>query len=703
MTSPQVSSAKDDVEVIDLQQRQNQKLNEAIVTWTNEQYRRIRTSRSHQERQWYMNLAFYFGKQHVAPLRQGTQGFRLIVPPAPYYRVRPVHNRIRAIIRSEIAQLTNGKPNASVVPASAEDKDMYAAMAGEQIWETEYREKRLQSKFRRAIFWSSVTGTGYLKTVWDANAGPVEQNPETGEMGRLGDIVYTHETPFHILVPSFREEEIENQPFVIHSTTHSPEIIAAKFGKEHVKAASPNNANELIEDSFMNLMGDASANNKQDSILMHEVWMKPGYHPEFKEGAFFTVIGKHVVQGWRGLPFKHGMYPFAKFDSIPSGKYYSTSVIEDLIPLQKEYNRTHGQIIEAKNRMAKPQLLAPKGSIEANKVTSEPGQIIFYNPGLGPPVPLQLSPLPSYVMQEMEAILVDMNDIAGQHEISRGQVPPGVTAATAISFLQERDESKLTPAFDSQEEAIEKTAKLALNYVQEFWTDERIVKVTGPDGSFDAMTFSGADLRGNTDIRIEAGSSLPTSKAAKQAFVMDLMKMGFIPPDRGLEVMDMGGINKIYEQVQLDRRQAQRENMRMAKVTEEMLMEHEKIEMERIQSLMPTDEMGNPIPPVDPSMVPTPSLIVSVNNWDNHVAHIEVHNNYRKGQAFENLPEYIKMLFDEHVKQHVAAMGAETITMNPEIAAGLPPGLVPKEGEEQAEESRTPGPEAAPETMEGEM
>jgi len=255
--------------------------------------------------------------------------------------------------------------------------------------------------------------------------------------------------------------------------------------------------------------------------------------------------------------------------------------------------------------------------------------------------------------------------------------------------LQERDESRMSPTFDSLEEGIEKIARLALTYVHDYWTVERMVKVTGADGSFDVMAFKGSDLGSNLDIRIESGSSLPTSKAARQAFIMDLMKMGFISPEKGLEVMEIGGIEKVYEQIQADQRQAQRENLRMSKVTPETLQQYLASYQQMSMAQQMGADTGNPLdqstsasvgpdgmPAVDDSMaVQDPPLIVPVNTWDNHEVHIRYHNQFRKGQAFEALPDFVKQIFEQHVQMHIAAMGAELITQNPAAAAGLPPEL----------------------------
>jgi hypothetical protein len=263
--------------------------------------------------------------------------------------------------------------------------------------------------------------------------------------------------------------------------------------------------------------------------------------------------------------------------------------------------------------------------------------------------------LPTYVLQELDRIQSDMDDISGQHEVSKGNVPPGVTAATAISYLQEQDDTKLSHTVESVEDGLEKIAHHTLSYVVQYWDVPRMVKVVGTDGAFDTVMLKNSDLRSNTDIRMEAGSALPTSKAAKQAFIMDLMKMGFIDPAKGLEVMEIGGVQKLYDQIQVDIRQAQRENLKMKAITEEMLMQH--ITQSKPQVAQgPPDPMADPADPLTPQDTPLePPPIVPVNTWDEHGVHIETHNKFRKGQQFETLPEHIKAIFEEHVQMHKEA------------------------------------------------
>lgn len=581
---------------------------EKLLSWCLEQHRRCKQDRLTVERQWYMNLAFFFGRQNVRMINTAASstGFRLNTPPAPPWRVRMVVNKIRPMVRTMVAKTTSQKPKFIVVPATTEDNDQSAARVAEQILEAEYSAKNVKRILRRAQWWTIVTGTGYIKTYWDPSA-------VDNDSMQIGDITVEPVTPFHIYVPDLLEEDLEKQPYVIHQSMKSLEWVERAYNKK-VKAPTTRSTNDVLEDSFLSMVGAKPATTG-DQVLMLEFWIKPG-NKVMPGGGMVTIVGETIVQVVNGYPYKHLEFPFSKLEAVQSGKFYGTSVIEDMIPIQREYNRTRSQIIEAKNLMSKPKLLAPRGSINPNQITSEPGQVILYQPGFEKPTPMPSAPLPAHVLNEVQQLQQDMDDVSGQHEISRGQNPSQVTAATALSYLQEQDDTKLSDTISSLEEAVEKMGRHILSHVSQYWTTERTVQIVGADGSFDAQVYKGSAIGGNLNVRVEAGSALPQSKAAKQAFIMDLIKLGVIEPQKALEMLDLGGIERVYEDYLVDVRHAQRENIKMA--------------------------AGEQVEP---------------NDFDNHAVHIDAHNKFRKGQEFESLPDEIKALFQMHCDLHYVAMG----------------------------------------------
>jgi hypothetical protein len=621
--------------------RQADRLREHLAGVARNLFNKVQSERWRQERQWYMNLSFYYGQHHFVwrNARGAPRGtFDLHLPEAPYWRVRPVINQVRKVCRRDMSRLTSQKPNAFIMPASSEDRDIFAAQAGEAIWDSLWRRLAFKQIMREIAFWQVVCGNGFSKQWWNSS----KQDPTNP--GKFGDVQIDPITPFHIYVPDLKETKLQSQPYLFHAKTVTKEYVKNTFG---VDAASK--AHSIVDSNMLSVMGINNKPDKEDTTIILEMWVNAGVLKEFPDGGMLTVADDKVVQGQVGHVYNHGEYPYSKFDGIPTGKFYNESILVDLIPLQRELNRTRGQIIEAKNIMSKPQIAAERGSLDAHRITSEPGLVIFYKPGYNPPKPMPLQNLPSYVTEEVNRIYTDIADLSGQHEVSEGKTPPGVTAAVAISYLQEQDESLISSYFDSEEEGIQDIARQCLSYVKDYWDEPRTVQTVGMDRTFDVQTFLGSDLRSNTDIRVEAGSMLPKSRAAKQAFIMDLMNSGFIPPEKGLEILELGGVEKLYEEIQVDQRQIQRENLKMRVVKPEDVMAHIEAWNQK-----PLEERSDPI---TKQPLPPP-LIIPVNNYDNHLLHIEGHNRYRKTQAYEMADTLVKRLFDEHVQNHKDALVA---------------------------------------------
>lgn len=574
--------------------------NKKLLDYANECFRKDKEYRQQFENQWYMNLAFYFGKHYLQWIASQGMVSRLYEPPAPPWRVRLVANKVRSFLRKEQAKLTKEMPMGFVVPQSSDDEDILAAQAGDNLAEFFWREQKLLLHVRRAVFWMSLVGTGFLKDGYDQNA--------RFNTFQKGDVFLDRVTPFHLFVPDVQEEELENQPHIIHAAAKNPDAVERMYGKS---VRPDSNGTDMVEDRFLSAIGIKQSSTKSQ-VYVREMWLKPCKMLSNGGVVIFTQDELiNVIDNW---PYEHGQYPFTKLDLMPTGRFYSESSMVDLIPLQKEYNRTRSQLVEAKNRMAKPQLLAPRGSVDPNKITSEPGLVIQYTPGFQPPTPLALASMPQYVLEELNRTYSDMEDISSQHAISRGGTPAGVHAATAISYLQEQDDSVLAYSISSIEDGVERITRHFLSYVTQFWDTERQIQVTGENGAFEMFQLDRNSLNSNTNYTIQPGSATPKSLAAKQAFIMELFKMGLVPPDKALRYLQMSETGKMYEELQVNTRQAQRENVKMSQ--------------------------GNPQ--------------VTVNTWDDHIAHITEHDNYRKRQSYEMLDPQTQALFEEHVKHHKA-------------------------------------------------
>lgn len=673
-----------------------------LVGWVREKFNRCKDLRAREEKQWNINLAFYNGNQWVQFYTENAPGLagRLGVPVSARNRERQTINRIKPIVRTEIAKFTSQKPGATVIPATDEDDDILAAQAAEQVWISTSERRNLNEEYSDAIFWMCITGNGFIKTTWN-------EDLEDEDGNAVGDVEYGSVDPYKIFVPDIKLKDLQKQPYIIHAYAKPLDWLELHYADELAdKKLSPScrEASSIQEEAFARPRGDDEK--AFDSCMVYEIWIKPGHTKKLPRGGMLVLIDDLIVEVYNeGIPFEHGDYPFAHFGHIKREGFYRGSIVEDLIDLQRDYNKLRSQVAESRKKMAKPQLLAQKGSISAAKITNEIGVVVEYKPGTQPPQPMPLQNVPQYVLQEVEFILRDMEDISGQHEVSKGQTPQGVTAATAIAYLQESDDSFMLPSFKAVEFGFATVARQTLLLFTQYVTEERRVKIIGKDDAYSTELLSGADIKRATDIRIEPGSSLPQSKAARQAFIMDLMTNGFVDPNEGLEMLQIGGTQKLIDSIKNDKRQAQRENIKFKRMTEEDFSLYEQEWTAGMQEMgAAVDAGGGFVDPISGQPL-MPPLIIPVNDWDNHEVHIEEHNRFRRTQEFEVLSPTIKEAMQSHVLMHQQRLMGDPMGMG---MAGMPP--TDEAGAEGAVDLSQSGggippedPNAAPEVPQEEM
>lgn len=623
---------------------------EKLVAWVQEEWAKAKSGRQRKQLQWFTNMAMFYGQQWVEQTRNSMPtGYRdlLTTPRKPYYHQRKIINRTRSFVRWELSKLVSQVPTATAVPASSEDQDQRSAYAAEQAWVSISEAKRLRYHYGRAAWWTIITGNGFIKTQWDTTC----VDKLTGE---AGDIKYGSVTPFHLFVPDLREQDIEDQPFVINAYTKPVDWCYYYFKDElEGKSLTPSvaSANQILDEAYLNL----EAARAPDSCIVYETWVKPGATKLLPEGGVIVSVDNILISVTRdGLPYTHGQYPFTKFEHIPTSTFYADSPLVDLNELQREYNKLRSEIAEAGKRMAKPMLVAQRGAIIPSAITNEPGQVIEYRPGMPPPQPMQLSPLPQYYVEQQDRVLMDWVDISGEREVLRGNAPAGVTAGTAINYLQEAANQYLTPQYQSIEQGYEKLAGQTIELFVQYVDMPRKIRTIGADGAFDTMLLQGSDIVSGTDIRIEPGSSVGKSRAAQEAKYMDMFAVGLLDQPKALQLMEIGGAQKITDTLNVAEKKAQRENMKMKMLNVEDINaateEHRMQTMQKLAEMSP-EVLDDPEIQQELQTLVAPPLI-PVDDFDVHEVHIEVHNRFRMGQEYELLPQEIKEQYDQHVAQH---------------------------------------------------
>jgi len=615
-----------------------------IADWAKTQFSKCKDAQLFARGDWYLNLAYLENMQDAQVEVDATQKLiKLMRPKNAKAREKGI-NRIRSYHRTEHSKFVSSFPTVVSVPSTGEESDQRAALASQQVTEYYFAAKQMRRQYGTSQWWRAAIGNGFLKTWWDPSI--------TTQDGQEGDVAYSSVTPFHLFVPNLREPELESQPYVIEAMVKPLEWVKQFYadelnGENIVGTQTPQEG--LFDDILVTAKG---APKPVDSVVILEFWIKPGATPLLPQGGLIILVADKIVYFQEGMPYKHGRYPYTKFDHVSTQAFYSVSPIADIIPVQREYNDLRTQVRTSARRMASPGWNVQEGSVDPNKMTNEPGIIRTYKMGFQPPQQDQPAQMPAYVSESMDRSLQDIEDLTGQHEVTKGSAPAGITAGTALAFLKESDDNFLTPQHHNTEEGIEQVAIMTVSLFNQFVDSQRKIRIVGADQSFDTILLSGADVENGMDIRVEEGTSVGQSMAAKRAQVLDLVDRGLVDGPTALKLMEVGGVQRVLDIVSVAEKQAGRENIRMKNISEQEIQAQTQQLMERAQQI--AAESGIEWGPDAEEMVAAqaPSLI-RVNDFDMHEVHIEVHNKFRMSQEYEALPEFKKAEFDKHVKEHM--------------------------------------------------
>ena len=622
-------------------------------------YRRAKSGRTKLEPVWFMNLAYYEGQQWMA-----WDGRQLYRPKLKPNRITVVDNRITPAVRTEVAKLTKNRPVFTISPRTADEEDSNASSLGEQLMLYLWEHLSMQEQSVKALLWSRICGAGFLKVFWDPTMGdgtdaivgpngkvledssgkPVKPGtvdpyqlsqsmgmpPGSVKKQRIsqGDIRIEVRSPFQMyidpLCDSFPDAE-----WLIEESIKSQESVYRQYGVmlEPDQEANPG----MIQ---ARLGAGLAGSSTYKGIRVKEYWCKPCQ--SYPQGCR-TVWAKNQILAEDGKPFDP--MPYVMLSGIPApGRLFPMSIVEHLRGPQTELNKVKSQIQENMNRVGNPTILASKQSVQdKDKFVSSmtmPGGVYFFD-DLGSPntVPtfLQAPPLPEYVINQITLIEDSIQQISGQHEVTTGNVPPGVTAASAINLLLEQDDTQLGPAVTDYEVQLGRFGQKILKLAAHYYTDARTIRIAGDNGAWQIFDFRGSMLRDNTHVQVQAGSAFPQSKAAKQAAMQDLLNFfvqsGNAPHGRQLaqflQDWEVGGAERLIEEYTLDEQQAERENARMCSV---------------------------------PQLVQTG---LPINDYDNDQAHIDAHQDHQKSQRYEQYPQPVKMLFESHVAEHKERLASQ--------------------------------------------
>ncbi len=269
--------------------------------------------------------------------------------------------------------------------------------------------------------------------------------------------------------------------------------------------------------------------------------------------------------------YRHGMYPVV-FDTLYPEEDcpFGFGVIDICKNPQIYIDRLDGAIIKNAVLSSKIRfLIKDSGAVNEEEVLDCENDIIHVAGSVDNDSirELQTSGLPGYVMNHRTKKIEELKEIAGNRDFQQGGTNGGVTAASAISILQESGNKLSRASIDDAYDKYRQIVIMVIELMREFFTKPRIFRITGDNGKSEFAEFSSALMYKSLpdawhkkepvefDIDIVPQKQNPFQRESNNTTVIQLWQAGFFNPQNAemaavaLEAMSFDGKEKIIEEL----------------------------------------------------------------------------------------------------------------------------------------------------------
>lgn len=566
-----------------------------LIKEVEDAFARGRTIRRPHESQWFVNIAFDRGNQYVVWNAQGLGG--LTTPEAPRHRIRLVINLIQPTLRARASKFLKGRPVPIVVPATSDIDDRQNARFTSKALEYQTRRCRLEQKYGDAVRHAQLTGHGYWWFNWDPTItarirtkDPLLQTPIVDEV-QGGDVVVESDGPWSLLVGDPACHFIGDQPWIVRVKVRPLTYIRGRFtdtGKFVPGETSQEDAlryEQQVAQLNSQGMGGAGLSEAREArgggetpekthAVVREYFEKPC--PDYPQGRYIVTAGGVLLKQQDFLPYQfHDLanpYPCVDFPDLAQvGQYWGTTICEQLITPQKEYNLLRSKLAEQLRLMAHPKILvARQHLLPPGAWSSQPGEILEYHavPHLPPPTPWHPPNIAADTWKVLEILRREISDIAHIYPESEGQTGQA-KSGFQTNLLQEAVDAVHQPDVDVHARVLEEAYYKIRRIMKQGYTIERLLTIAGKDLEPEAFEFSGEQIDDYADIVMVASSILPKLPSAKSQLILDLWKAGVYGPVDDPEArrkvatqLEMGTLEDTFSDARKDEQQARVENDR---------------------------------------------------------------------------------------------------------------------------------------------
>ena len=263
--------------------------------------------------------------------------------------------------------------------------------------------------------------------------------------------------------------------------------------------------------------------NEEGSALLLEYWWREYDAKKHKYKVNVAYMAGNVLLEKFENVYAHGMYPFvvAAFNRV-EGQMVGMGMTDELRPMMQYVNRYARYIDENLRMSAKIRMLVNQNAGINEEELADWSCNVIHGDKIGEDGVrwLQSKPLNGIAVQQMLQYQTDIKQDSGQNQFTRGETAGGVTAASAISALQEAG-GKISRMHTSALNTMFKELSHQIMWlINEFYDDRKVRLITGSDGKRREVDMNAAHLMGEEILPEAVQAELDALPAGEQEKIL---------------------------------------------------------------------------------------------------------------------------------------------------------------------------------------
>ena len=436
------------------------------------------------------------------------------------------------------------KPVVEVMPVNDEHGDRESAKVTDSIIKHLFRINNMDKYAEDMQRSARIFGEAYLWIDWDESKGDLHPTyVKARDLGldvpktpiKTGDICYKIEHPWRVFLqrkPDIRESEYIFRVKIVPT--------------EDLKKDYPNKADDLKESTELktydvNILKDRYL--EQHTIVYEMYHKKTKYVPE----GYHCLFTEDVILEESAHPFSHGDFPCIRLTDLDIPDVLNgVSKYESVGPIQNMYNNLSTVIAKNIYLTSHAKWLMPRGAAKIEQLGNDT-TVVQYQGAIAPQM-AQVKPNSREVYEFRQLLKDEMQVIFGNHGVSRGEIPKGITASSALQFLNELETQRASTETTKHGFMIRDIAKLSIAVCGDKYDmeDGRMVRIVGENNKFSIRSFDTAHLHKPYDIRFDNSSGIPETKAGRHQRILDLAAKvpGAVSGERWVELLELANVEK---------------------------------------------------------------------------------------------------------------------------------------------------------------